>query len=128
MVDGGEVLGVIDPRPRPRAWSAGEVATLAELAATAAEAIGARAGRRRAEAALMATFEDSAVGQAHADPATSRFLRVNARMAETTGYPAAKLVGMAIAELNHPEDRRAAADAFGAMARSAAPDYAVEKR
>ena len=68
--------------------------------------------RKRAEAALResearhrATFENSAVGMAeHA--LDGRWLNVNPRLCEITGYSRAALMALDFRQLTHPDDRR----------------------
>lgn len=71
-----------------------------------------RVRARAAEAALAASereframFELAGVGQAGADVHTGRFLRVNRRLCEITGYTEAELLQRTYRELTHPEDR-----------------------
>jgi len=59
------------------------------------------------EAQLRAIFETAAIGMAQADPATGRWVRVNQRMCEITGYSAAELLAMRVPEITHPDDRQA---------------------
>lgn len=80
------------------------------------------------EAEFRATFERTLVGAAQVNPETGRFLRVNQRFSEITGYTEAELVdGMTFSDVTHPEDREVDAAAFrAAMASSGA--YQTEKR
>src|SRR5262249_55417287 len=60
-------------------------------------------GQREAE--FRAMFELAGVGLVQVDAATGRFLRVNRRQCEITGYSPEELLGMTFAQLTHPEDR-----------------------
>ncbi len=68
--------------------------------------------RKRAEEAIRASeeefraiFESNALGIAIADVATGRFVRVNRKLAEISGYSEDELVGMSFVEATHPDDR-----------------------
>jgi PAS domain S-box-containing protein len=68
--------------------------------------------RRQAEEALRASeldfrasFYSSAVGQAQVAPSTGRYLRVNQKFCEITGYSEEELLRMTFHDLTHPEDR-----------------------
>jgi PAS domain S-box-containing protein len=68
--------------------------------------------RKRAEAALTRSeaefrglFELSAAGSAQADPITGRFVLVNRRFSEITGYSEEELLERTFLDLTHPEDR-----------------------
>ena len=80
------------------------------------------------EAEFRATFEESPLGKAQVDPATGRFLRVNAAYCRLTGYGAGELTsGMTFSDITHPDDRDADLAAFrGAIGR--VDRYRTEKR
>lgn len=68
--------------------------------------------RKRTEKALQESerryrtmFQLSAVGQAEVDPHTGRFVAVNKRLCEITGYDEKELLGKTFADITHPEDR-----------------------
>ncbi len=61
--------------------------------------------RRRNEAEFRAAFYSDGVGNAQVDSATGRYLHVNQRFCEITGYTEKELVQMAFTDLVHPEDR-----------------------
>jgi hypothetical protein len=60
---------------------------------------------RASEEELRALFTFSPLGKCQADPITGRFLRVNPRLCEITGYTEAELLGMTFPELIAPEDQ-----------------------
>src|SRR5262249_19745984 len=57
------------------------------------------------EAAFRTLFDLAGVGKAQADPATGRFVRVNPKLCEITGYTAEELLGLTFADITHPDDR-----------------------
>ena len=91
--------------------------------------------RRRAEAArdaartsaagAQAFFEAASVGTAQAD-LRGRFLRVNARLSQITGYSHEELLRMSFLDVTHPDDREATRQAAAAFCH--ARDYRLEKR
>ena len=64
------------------------------------------AARRATEMEYGKTFQLSSRGMAQIDAETGRFLRVNDKVTDITGYDAATLAGMTFAELAHPDDPR----------------------
>jgi PAS domain S-box-containing protein len=92
-------------------------------------------GRKQMEAALRqseeqfrAMFDLASVGIAQADPRTGRWLRVNNKMCEITGYSVGELLQMHIPDITHPEDRQSDREAFERVVRGESPDYHIEKR
>ncbi|MBI4950708.1 MAG: PAS domain S-box protein [Myxococcales bacterium] len=67
---------------------------------------------RESNERFRAGFEQGAVGQALSS-LDGRFLRVNEAFARMLGYPAAELERKTLAEVTHPGDRGAGADAMG---------------
>jgi len=68
--------------------------------------------RRRAEEALRASeaefrasFYSAAVGKAQVDPESGRYLRVNPKLCEITGYSESELLQKTFVDLTHPEDQ-----------------------
>jgi PAS domain S-box-containing protein len=68
-------------------------------------------GLKRAEAALReseqtfrAMFDSSSVGKIEVEPASGRFLRVNAAMCKFVGYSEAELLGRSVYDITHPDD------------------------
>ena len=60
---------------------------------------------RESEARYRTLFEQASVGQAELDPATGRFLLVNSKMCEITGYSAGELLQKTEPEITLAEDR-----------------------
>jgi PAS domain S-box-containing protein len=60
---------------------------------------------RANEQEFRAIFELAGSANVVVDPATSRFLRVNRRYCELTGYTEDELLAMTAPEVTHPEDR-----------------------
>jgi PAS domain S-box-containing protein len=83
---------------------------------------------RQSEEEFRAMFEVASVGMGQADPATGRFLRVNRKLCEISGFSEAELLGMRISELTHPEDRASDWEAFQGVIAGKAPSYRREKR
>ena len=89
-----------------REWFAAEMDALKAAASTLGAALRRRRGEealRESEERFRATFEQAAVGVAHADP-DGRWLRVNDKLCEITGYPREELVGMYFQDITHPDD------------------------
>ena len=91
--------------------------------------------RKRAERALReseeqfrTSFELAAVGKVQIDPATGRFLRVNRKFCELTGYAPGELAGLTPRDLTHPDDRDADWELVGRMLRGELPVYSNDKR
>ena len=88
--------GEIDPaEPAPRTYRELERANDALMQQIAA--------RREAEHEYGRTFELSSLGMAQLAPQGGAFLRVNPRFCRITGYSAAELAGMAMADLASPD-------------------------
>ncbi len=83
---------------------------------------------RRSEEEYRAMFELAGVGKAQGDPYTGRFLRVNPKLCEITGYPADEMLELTFSEITHPEDREKDAEEFQRLVRGEYPEYSAEKR
>jgi PAS domain S-box-containing protein len=89
-----------------REWFAVEMDALKAAASTLGAALRRRRGEealRESEERFRATFEQAAVGVAHVD-LDGRWLRVNNKLCEITGYPREELVGMSFQDITHPDD------------------------
>jgi PAS domain S-box-containing protein len=91
--------------------------------------------RKLAEQALQESeknfrviFETAAIGMAEADPVTGRFLRVNLRFCQMTGYSATELLAKTFAMISHPDGQEKDQAAWRRMICGEIPEYATEKR
>ena len=91
--------------------------------------------RKRAEEALLksseefrAMFELASIGMAQCDPQTGQWLRVNQKRCRITGYTAAEMLGMKVADITHPADREKDSGEFRRVVGGEVPDYRLEKR
>jgi PAS domain S-box-containing protein len=82
---------------------------------------------RASEAVMRASFDEAGVGIAHVS-VDGRYLRVNQKFCEMTGYSAAELESMDVAALTYPDDRDVGiAELRRALARESG-SFSVEKR
>ena len=84
---------------------------------------------RKAEAQYRATFEQSAVGIAHA-ALDGRFIKVNARYGAMLGYTEEELLGRSFAAITHPDDVQANVELLQRLASDEQPadEWQFEKR
>ena len=82
---------------------------------------------RRSEAEYRGMFDQTAVGVVQVEPATGRFLRVNRRFCEITGYDEAELLQRTFRDITHPEDLPSNLERYQ-PAVDAGGSYAIEKR
>jgi two-component system cell cycle sensor histidine kinase/response regulator CckA len=83
---------------------------------------------RASEREFRATFELAAVGQAQADPATGRLLRVNRKLCELLGYSEQELLESNFSDLTHPDDRDREFSLYRRMVAGELPELVLEKR
>ena len=77
---------------------------------------------------LREMFDRADIGMALTDIGTRRFLRVNAKLCEITGYSERELLNTTAIALTHPEDRTADAESFEAYVRKETDLRVIEKR
>ena len=89
--------------------------------------------RKRAEEVALANaeefraiFESNALGIALADARSGRFVRVNRKLCEMSGYAEDELLGMTFVEVTHPDDRSYAD--FQAALRGETDEWASTRR
>ena len=79
------------------------------------------------EERFRATFDQAAVGVAHVDP-DGRWLRVNSRLCEVTGYRREDLLGMTFQEITHPDDLETDLEQAQRLLAGEINTYSMEKR
>ena len=77
---------------------------------------------------VPAIFEHSAVGQCQTSLTTGRFLAVNDRLCQITGYSREELLATTFRQLTHPDDRETDQGAVREMLAGTRTEYTVEKR
>lgn len=82
---------------------------------------------RESEGRFRTTFEQAAVGIAHISP-DGRYLRVNEKFCEITGYARADLLGLTFKDITHPGDLDDDLDHFNRMLSGEIDSYSTEKR
>jgi PAS domain S-box-containing protein len=80
------------------------------------------------EQQLRALFDLATVGIAQVEPATGRFLRVNSKFCQITGYSTDELLKKTFLELSCPEDSQANQAGFQSLTRGDSPQYQTEQR
>ncbi|WP_447983935.1 PAS domain S-box protein [Nitrospira sp. Nam74] len=88
----------------------------------------AKAALREREEEYRAMFELASVGKAQVDPYTGRYVRVNHKLSEMTGYSPEELMSKTIGEITHPEDRQHDSDALKQLMSGELQEYSTEKR
>ncbi|RIA47687.1 PAS domain-containing protein [Dichotomicrobium thermohalophilum] len=80
-----------------------------------------------AENRFRATFEQAAVGMAHVG-LDGRFLRINAKLCDITGYSREELQQLTFQEITHPDDLDADLNLANQLWAGTIPFYQIEKR
>jgi PAS domain S-box-containing protein len=81
----------------------------------------------RSEALFRAMFENANIGMAQSGP-DARWLRVNARLCEITGYSAEELTASPYIDIVHPDDAQALMNLGKRVLSGELDNYATEKR
>jgi diguanylate cyclase (GGDEF)-like protein/PAS domain S-box-containing protein len=91
--------------------------------------------RRQAEERLRASeqeyrtmFELAGVGKAEGDAHSGRFVRVNRKLCEMTGYSADELLSMTFINLTHPQDRAQTIEQIQRMKAGEVSEFTIDKR
>jgi PAS domain S-box-containing protein len=87
----------------------------------------AEAALRESEARFRATFDQTAVGMAHVG-LDWRFLRLNEKLCQITGYTRAELEARTFGDITHPDDLEADLAQAEALRAGSIPHYTIEKR
>ncbi len=82
---------------------------------------------RASEERFRGTFENAAVGIAHCD-SQGRYLRVNQKYSDISGFSRAELLALGFKDLTHPDDLPASVARFTPLMRGELSSYQEEKR
>lgn len=82
---------------------------------------------RESDERFRATFEQASVGIAHVDPG-GRWLRVNRKLCDITGYSREELLERSIQELTHPDDLALDLHLGNQLLAGEIANYAMQKR
>ncbi|MBK9966882.1 MAG: PAS domain S-box protein [Holophagales bacterium] len=103
---------------------AGSVAILRDQTAERAR----EAAYRERESLFRAVFDQAAVGVAHVETVTGRFLRVNQRYADFVGYSTEELAALRFQDVTHPEDVARDVARMDELAAGRISEFTVDKR
>jgi PAS domain S-box-containing protein len=91
------------------------------------EQVAAKRALAESEVRFRTTFENAAVGIAHADP-DGRWLRVNEALCRIVGYPVDELVTKTFQDITHPDDLAAEVAQVELMREGQIDSYDIDKR
>jgi PAS domain S-box-containing protein len=130
--DKGKSIGVLSIQSyRSQAYDEKDLVILQSLAdycGGALERIRAEECLRNSEEEYRTMFDLVGSGNALAHPVTGRYLRVNPKLCEITGYSAEELLEKTFLEITHPEDRPINIICFEQLVRGEASVSQFEKR
>lgn len=118
------VLGSVAPIHGPDGSVTGAVVVVRDQTA---ERLREAAARER-ESVFRALFEQRAVGVAHVESTTGRFLRVNDRFSEILGYGREEHLALTFREVTHPDDVRSSVAFVEALVDGRLREYTFDKR
>jgi two-component system sensor histidine kinase UhpB len=111
----------------PLRSDAGEIIGAQGTAYDVTVRVRAEEAHRQSEERFRATFEQAAVGIAHAG-VDGRFLRVNRRFCDITGYEVDELLGRTFMDITHPDDVASTREGMAELETGEAGSVSYEKR
>lgn len=106
----------------------GTIAGIINTAVDVTDQVKARNALRESEELFRSTFNLAAVAMAQVDIDSGRFMRVNSKMEQITGYTAAELEHLTFMDITHPDDREQDRARYFDMIENLSPSYSSEKR
>jgi len=85
-------------------------------------------GSAKRDRHYRAFFNLAAIGAAQANPRSQRFLDVNEKLCEITGYSRDELLQMTFEQITHPEDRASDFEPYSRLMEGEIPSYETVKR
>jgi PAS domain S-box-containing protein len=123
-------VGVIGIANKPGGFNEQDVhisKILGDLAAVALTYAKAQSQLKNSEKLFKTIFDQAAVGIAQVTP-DGRFISVNAKFADITGYAKDELTGMHFDEMTYPEDLNKESEMIGRVLKGETDAFEIEKR
>lgn len=83
---------------------------------------------RASEDEYRAIFELAGIGKMQTDLTTGRFVRVNRKFCEITGYTAEELLELSFADITHPDDVKASRESIAQIQSGAIIEHSADER
>jgi PAS domain S-box-containing protein len=83
---------------------------------------------RESEELFRLSFDHAAIGIAHVDLATGRWIRVNKRFCEIAGWSEKELLSQTFLDTTHPDDHKVDLELIGDVLKGKVPSINMEKR
>lgn len=105
----------------------GELLNFVGVQKDVTERVGREEELKESEERFRATFEAAGVGIAHVAP-DGRWLRMNSKLPEITGYVREELLELTFQDITHPDDLQKDLEHFRRLGLGEIEDYSIEKR
>lgn len=86
------------------------------------------AALQESEGQLKAMFDMASIGITQAEPITRKWVRVNQKMSEITGYTSEELLKMGVSDILYQEDQHKDQEIFQELIQGRLQEYRMEKR